>query len=126
MGTRATVNGAVLIALLVAAGCSDRAAGEAKHDADAAVDAGRVAADKMGKAAEATGAAITDGWITTKLKAKFADEVMLKDNDITVETRDHAVTLTGTVPSAAARARAVEIATGTEGVKEVVNHLVVK
>jgi hyperosmotically inducible protein len=74
----------------------------------------------------ATSAAVTDGWITTKLKAKFADETMLKGSDINVDTTDHVVTLSGAVPSATAKSRAVEIADGTEGVKRVVNRLVVK
>jgi osmotically-inducible protein OsmY len=90
------------------------------------VDAGKVAADKLADAATATGAAVSDGWITTKLKAKFADEVGLKGSDITVDTKAHVVTLTGTVLSTTARTRAVEIANGTEGVKRVVDGLVVR
>ena len=69
---------------------------------------------------------ITDAWITTRLKAKFVDEPLLKDSDINVDTNDHVVTLKGTVMSSAGKARAAEIATGNEGVKRVVNQLVVK
>jgi len=118
-----------MVALLVAPACSDRTADETKRGADKAVDAGKAAADKVAETtrevATATGAAVTDGWITAKLKAKFADEVVLKGSDISVETNDHTVTLKGSVRSAAARSRALEIANGTEGVRHVVNQLVV-
>jgi osmotically-inducible protein OsmY len=73
-----------------------------------------------------TGEVITDAWITTRLKAKFVDEPLLKDSDINVDSKDHVVTLKGTVMSGAGKARAAEIASGNEGVKRVVNQLVVK
>jgi hyperosmotically inducible protein len=118
-----------MVALLVAPACSDRAADETKRGADQAVDAGKAAADKVAETtkevAAATGAAVTDGWITAKVKAKFADEVVLNGSNISVETNDHTVTLKGSVLSPAARSRALEIANGTEGVRHVVNRLVV-
>jgi osmotically-inducible protein OsmY len=43
-----------------------------------------------------------------------------------VDTSDHVVTLSGAVKSGGAKTRAVEIAEGTEGVKRVVNQLIVK
>jgi hyperosmotically inducible protein len=120
----------VVAAVSAIAACTDRDANEAKKNAAVAVDATRAGAEKVAEktkeVAVATGAAVSDGWITTKLKAKFADETMLKGNDINVDTTDHVVTLSGGVPSATAKARAVEMAEGTEGVKRVVNQLVVK
>jgi hyperosmotically inducible protein len=86
--------------------------------------AGEVVA-KSQEIASATGAAMTDGWITTKVKAKFADETALKGSHIDVDTDNHVVTLRGTVLSAAAKARAAAIAGGTEGVTRVVDHLLV-
>lgn len=83
-------------------------------------------AKKTKEVASATGEAITDSWITTKVKTKFFDETLLKDSDINVETNDHVVTLKGTVTSSAAKARAEAIAGGTEGVTRVVSQLVVK
>jgi hyperosmotically inducible protein len=83
-------------------------------------------ATKTKEVAATTGEAINDSWITTKLKTKFLDETLLKDSDIHVETNDRVVTLTGAVPSSAAKARAAAIASGTEGVTRVVNQLVVK
>ena len=120
-----------MVALLVAPACSDRTADETKRGADKAVDAGRAAADKVAETtkevAAATGAAVTDGWITAKLKAKFADEVVLKGSDIIGRNhRSRGDAQADPVRSAAARSRAVEIANGTEGVRRVVNQLVVK
>jgi hyperosmotically inducible protein len=74
----------------------------------------------------ATGEAITDSWITVKVKTKFFDETVLKGSDIIVETNDHVVTLRGTVTSSVAGARASAIAEGTDGVTRVVNRLTVK
>jgi hyperosmotically inducible protein len=104
---------------------------------DASKDAARATADKTreiaGDVAEkskdlalATGATVTDGWVTTKVRAKFADEAVLEHSNISVETTNHVVTLTGTVHSSTARSRAVAIAAGTEGVTRVVDQLVVK
>jgi len=73
-----------------------------------------------------TGEVITDGWITTRVSAKFVDETLLKGSDINVDTENHVVRLKGTVGSEAAKARAVSIARSTEGVKSVVNQLIVK
>jgi hyperosmotically inducible protein len=83
-------------------------------------------ADKTKEVVSATGEAITDGWITTKVSAKFVDETLLKGSDINVDTKNHVVTLKGTVGSNSAKARAAAIARGTEGVTRVVNELAVK
>lgn len=143
-----------LLAGVVFAGpaCTDKAVDRTKKDAGTAVDATKAGADKAidatkkagveaadlaqktaGKVAEksnevasATGAAVTDGWITAKVKAKFSDETVLKGSDINVDTNNHVVTLRGTVLSGAAKARAEVIARGTERVTRVVNQLVVK
>ena len=72
-----------------------------------------------------TGEVITDGWITTKVSAKFVDETLLKGSNVNVDTNNRVVTLKGTVGSDAAKARAAAIARGTEGVTRVVNQLVV-
>ena len=82
-------------------------------------------ADKSKDVVSATGEKITDGWITTKVSGKFVDETLLKDSKINVDSKDHVVTLKGTVGSNAAKMRAVEIARGTEGVVRVIDQLVV-
>jgi osmotically-inducible protein OsmY len=73
-----------------------------------------------------TGEVITDGWITTKISAKFVDESLLKDSNINVDTDNRVVTLKGPVTSDAAKSRAAAIARGTEGVASVVNEIVVR
>jgi hyperosmotically inducible protein len=98
----------------------------ARKTAGATRDVAGEVAEKGKEAALATGAAMTDGWITTKVKAKFADETGLEGSDISVDTTHHVVRLRGTVPSIAARERAGVIARGTENVARVVNQLVVK
>ena len=83
-------------------------------------------ANETKRIVSATGEEITDGWITTKVKTKFSGETLLKGSDLHVDTDDKVVTLKGTVASKAARTRAAEIARGTEGVKRVVEEIVVK
>jgi hyperosmotically inducible periplasmic protein len=86
-------------------------------------------AEKVGEKTKAglskTGEEITDGWITSRVHSKFVGEDLLKDSDINVDTNDHVVTLKGTVMSAAAKARAEQQAKEVEGVRRVVNQLVV-
>jgi hyperosmotically inducible periplasmic protein len=72
-----------------------------------------------------TGEVITDGWITTRVKSKFVGEDLLKDSDINVDTNNHVVTLRGTVMSAAAKSRAEAEAREVEGVRTVVNNLMI-
>jgi osmotically-inducible protein OsmY len=87
--------------------------------------AGEVA-DKSKEIVSATGEAITDGWITAKVKAKFADEKLLKDSKIDIDAKDRVLTLKGTVASAEAKKRAVAVANGTEGVLSVVDQLAIR
>ena len=72
-----------------------------------------------------TGEAITDTWITGHVKERFMGEDVMKGSDIDVDTDNHVVTLKGTVPSAAARARAMQLARTTQGVKRVVDRLTI-
>jgi osmotically-inducible protein OsmY len=60
-----------------------------------------------------------DGWVTTKVKSKFAASSAVKASDISVETSNGVVTLTGQVDSDATRQAAVQQAKETEGVKSV-------
>ena len=82
--------------------------------------------EKTKDAVSATGEAIDDGWITTKIKADFVNEDALKGSDINVDTNNHVVTLKGTVASLAGKTRAQEIAKTTKGVHRVVNELTVE
>ena len=81
------------------------------------------AADKSAEGLSKAGEAITDTWIKGRVKSKFIGEDLLKDSDITVDVNDHVVTLSGTVMSAAGRARAIEEAKQVEGVHQVIDKL---
>ena len=68
-------------------------------------------------------AGVSDGWITTTIKTKFMGDDGTRASDIDVDTNGHIVTLTGHAVSAAARAKAVQIARDTDGVVRVVDRL---
>ncbi len=50
---------------------------------------------------------------------------LMKDSSINVDTNNRIVTLAGTVKTGAAKTRAEALASSTDGVMSVVNHLVV-
>ena len=143
--TAAVIAAAVAAMSLAGAACTNSGTAEAKKDAGAALDTTKAGADKVleatkkagqetavatkdvaQKAAGETEEYVSDSWITSKLKAKFADEKTLEGSDINVDTTDHVVRLRGTVRSGTAKARATEIARGTERVTRVVDELIVK
>jgi hyperosmotically inducible protein len=72
------------------------------------------------------GDAIEDGVLTTQVKAAMLTDPDLKSIHVDVETKGGVVSLRGTVPSSASRARAEHIAHDTRGVKSVDSHLVVQ
>ena len=88
-------------------------------------DVDRSLADRAKAGMTKTGEAITDGWITTKVKWFFVGEDLLKGSDINVDTNNHVVTLKGTVTSNAGRDRAIALAKRTSGVHRVVDQLTV-
>jgi len=119
---------------------TDKAAEKTKDGLDKAVDKTKeggekawdktkegasTVADKTKEGVSKTGEFITDGWITTRVKSKFVGEDLLKDSDINVDVRDHVVTLSGTVLSAAGRARAIAQAKEVEGVHQVVDKMTI-
>ena len=83
------------------------------------------AGEKTKEGVSKVGSEITDAWILGKVKAQFVGEDVLKGSDINVDVDQHVVTLRGTVPTAAARARAMEIARKTDGAKSVVDRLTI-
>jgi osmotically-inducible protein OsmY len=83
------------------------------------------AADKSAAGIAKAGEAITDTFIKTRVKSKFIGEDLLKDSDISVDVNDHVVTLSGTVMSAAGRARAIEEAKKVDGVHQVIDKLTI-
>lgn len=106
-------------------------AAEAARDAkDASKDAARkagektdAAKEKSGEAIDKTQAAVSDAAITTAVKTKFLADTGVPGLRIDVDTTNGVVTLTGTVPSAAEKQKAISLAKDTDGVKSVVDHL---
>ena len=131
MGISKWLMSAVLVCAIGAgSACNPKAEDQAKDVAQEIEDktkeiAGEIA-DKSKDVVSSTGEAITDGWITTKVKAKFFDDKLLKESSITVDTNERVVTLKGTVGSDEAKKRAAMIASGTEGVLRVADEVVVK
>ena len=78
------------------------------------------------KTQESTGQYIDDSVITTKVKAKIAEDDVLKSFSISVETFKGVVQLSGFVNSQLTIDKAGRIASSVEGVKSVKNDLVVK
>jgi hyperosmotically inducible periplasmic protein len=92
---------------------------------DGVVKGAKVVGNKTKDGVSKTGEIMTDGWITSRVSARFVNEDTLKNSDINVDTNDHIVTLKGTVPTSAGRARAGVVARQTEGVRRVVNNLTI-
>jgi hyperosmotically inducible periplasmic protein len=95
-----------------------------------ASDKGGQTADKMaaqaGQAADKVAGKADDAAITAKVKAAILAEPGLKSLQISVDTKDATVTLSGNVATDTLRDRAKQIAMATEGVRNVVDNLSVK
>ncbi len=101
----------------------EKATTKTKDTADAVAVTTKKGASKTKDAASKTGEVVTDGWISTRIKTKFMGDEALRASDIKVDTNNHVVTLTGAVPDAAARTKAVDMAKEVEGVRRVVDNL---
>ena len=75
---------------------------------------------------ESAGEFVDDSVITTKVKALIADNDFLKSFQISVETYQGKVQLSGFVNSQRAVDKAGELTRGVKGVKSVKNSLIVK
>jgi hyperosmotically inducible protein len=94
------------------------------------VDQLRVSADRTGADAgrgdaALAAASVEDGWITTKIQAKYFLDPDVKGRAIDVTTKDGVVTLAGTLASDEAKKDAELAAAQTEGVRRVVSRLTV-
>lgn len=69
------------------------------------------------------GTGLNDGWLWTKARFDLAAADDLRDSTINVDVDNSVITLTGTVASAAQKARAESVAKSVEGVKSVKNML---
>jgi BON domain len=94
-------------------------------DTSRAREAGAVVGAKAAEAANKAGELLTDGSLTAKIKSKMALDDSVRSRTIDVTTRDHVVTLTGTVRSVHEHDRAVQLAKETDGIRQVVDRLTV-
>jgi hyperosmotically inducible periplasmic protein len=76
--------------------------------------------------AEDVGEKVEDGSITAAVKMKFANDEVVSASQIDVDTSNGVVTLNGTVESHAEANRAVELAQGVNGVKNVRSNLIIE
>jgi hyperosmotically inducible periplasmic protein len=66
---------------------------------------------------------VKDGWLVMKIHSEFVGEDELGGSNIDVDVKNGVVTLKGTVPSQAAKVKAVAEAKQNDGVKSVVDQL---
>ena len=92
--------------------------------AETQTTANNEASDDVNK--RTVGVVIDDSVITTKAKAKILATKDLKSLQISVETRQGEITLSGTVDNEAAKMKAEQVVSEIEGVKSVKNGLEVK
>ena len=126
-------------ALALALGCTrtdegfrvegDEAAAKVEAAGERAGEALDEAGERVGEAAaeleRRAGPVAEDAAIGAKVKAKLAADPEVAALHIDVDTLDGVVTLSGRVESAAVRDEADKLTRGTEGVRAVVNNLVV-
>ncbi|MGE4405704.1 BON domain-containing protein [Pseudomonas sp.] len=108
-----------LTATAIAAALSLPLAGTVLADTSPAVDEASsvmlAANDTMSDA----GDAVSDTWITTKVKSALLAEDATPGMDIEVETKDGVVSLSGTVATEAEKEAAITKAKGIKGVRDV-------
>jgi hyperosmotically inducible periplasmic protein len=95
-------------------------------DTGKAREVGAAIGDKVAVGANAAQHAIANGTLTGKIKAKITLDDTLKGSNISVDTAEGVVTLTGSVASQPQHTRALQLARETEGVKSVTDHLTVR
>jgi hyperosmotically inducible periplasmic protein len=115
---------------VLATGCDRTPEGQTAGERmdSAAVDAQRESrelGDTMERRADQAGGAISDAAITTAVKGKYLIDDTLKGLEISVDTEQGVVTLTGSVQSDTARDLATQIAQTVDGVVSVNNQLTV-
>lgn len=69
---------------------------------------------------------LSDAWLTAKTKLALLADEDVSGSSINVDTSSAVVTLKGEVEDQAQKARALQIARGIEGVKQVQDHLTIK
>jgi osmotically-inducible protein OsmY len=117
---------ALASSLLLVVGCGQQGSGTGTTVGQKMDRAADKVADTTANATSKVAVAADDTAITAKVKAALIAEPGLKSTDINVDTKEATVTLSGTVASNELRDKAKQIASSTNGVKNVVDNLVVK
>ena len=100
--------------------------GSSERPAERAREAGARLGEQVARGAERAGAALEEGRLTAKVKSKIALDDTLDGTSVSVETAGNVVTLTGRVESQAQHQRVLQLASETEGVTRVVDHVTVR
>ncbi|GAA6132128.1 BON domain-containing protein [Halopseudomonas sabulinigri] len=93
--------------------------GVRRVDNEIKVNADATAAAKAQNTADDAGEAISDAWITSKIKSSYLLSSNLSGLDISVDTNNGVVALSGTVMSDAEKDLAISTAKNIKGVKDV-------
>jgi osmotically-inducible protein OsmY len=117
---------ALASSLLLVVGCGQQGTGTGTTVGQKMDRAADKVADTTANATSKVAMAADDTAITAKVKAALIAEPGLTSTAIDVDTKDATVTLSGTVASNELRDKAKQIASSTNGVKNVVDNLVVK
>ncbi len=80
----------------------------------------------VGRGQETAGAYVDDAAITTKVKARFAEDPTVAATSISVETLNGTVQLRGFAKSSAEKAQAENLARAVKGVRLVRNDIIVR
>ena len=121
-GVADVVDNLTVVAGVTPPGGLDEAALNRARDAASTTTAGADTSKRDGTIGTA-GAAVGDAALTAKVKTKFLADTSISGLKIDVDTKNDVVTLSGTVPTAAEKRKAVEVARATDGVKSVVDNL---
>ena len=121
-GVADVVDNLTVVAGVTPPGGLDDAAMKRARDAASATTETADTAKRDGTVGTA-GAAVGDAALTAKVKTKFLADTSISGLKIDVDTKNDVVTLSGTVPSAAEKRHAVDVAKATDGVKSVVDNL---
>jgi hypothetical protein len=95
-------------------------------DTTKARQTGAAIGEKVATGANEAQHALSEMSLQTKIKSKMALDELVKASAINIDSANGVVTLKGTVGSQAERARAVQLARETAGVKSVDDRLVVR
>ena len=94
-------------------------------DTTKAREVGASVGEKTAVAADRAAAALSDGALTAKIKAKMALDDTVRARSIDVSTTHHVVTVSGTVKSLAERDRVLQLARETARVTQVIDHVTI-